>query len=232
MKEAISQYSSQVLVVGDFQTMMETEFQGCQNAICLERDVEGDFEEIVRKLTLVEPITEISEDDLLKLKLSDQGQIARNQILQDLHLLSESGNQPMLNLLSHYERDDSLDFISTDVYSYHVDRSPVGTDTILCTYYGAASAILPNDQANQKILIPEVRDQLRIIYDGPDEGFEIFLEENYFNLHYAALPDAQPIYMKNGQLWRIAVDSPDLPVPPCVHRAPEEKDQLRLLLIC
>jgi hypothetical protein len=65
---------------------------------------------------------------------------------------------PALNLLKCYERDDELDFISTDVYSFHIDRSPIETDTFLCTYHGAASDIVPNDQVEQKILIPEIRE--------------------------------------------------------------------------
>jgi len=45
------------------------------------------------------------------------------------------------------------------VYSYHVDRSPIATDTFLCTYHGAASDLIANEQALQKILIPEIREQ-------------------------------------------------------------------------
>ena len=55
--------------------------------------------------------------------------------------------------------NQEFDFIPTDVYSYHVDRSPIATDTFLCTYHGAASDIIANDQAEQKILIPEIRNQ-------------------------------------------------------------------------
>lgn len=228
----MSQEGTQVMVASDFRTLMKTEYHGMKNAICWDRILDGDFEEIVQKLTLKESVTVISEVDLLKLNLSERGRCARDMILQDMRLLTDNGNQPVLNLLSHYERDDSLEFIPADVYSYHVDKSPVGTDTILCTYYGAASDILPNDQALQKILIPEIRQKLMSIYEGGEEDFQYFLEENFLDMHYAALPDAQPIYMSTGQMWRIAVDSPDLPVPPCIHRAPEEKGQLRLLLIC
>ena len=89
-----------------------------------------------------------------------------------------------------------------------------------------------NDQAIQKIRIPEIREQLMAIHDKGEDSFQEFLEEHYFDMHYAALPGATPIYMKRGQLWRIAVDSPDLSVAPCIHRAPDEKGQLRLLLIC
>ena len=69
---------------------------------------------------------------------------------------------------------------STDVYSYHIDRSPIETDTFLCTYYGAASDILPNSQAQQKISISEIRNKLKALYDGPEAEFGNFLEENFF----------------------------------------------------
>ncbi len=149
-----------------------------------------------------------------------------------MHLLSECGASPSLNLLKQYERDDEFDFISTDVYSFHVDRSPLATDTFLCTYYGAASDILPNDQVQQKIQIPEIRNQLLNLYDGPETGFDSFLEEYFFDLHYQANDNAVPINLGTGHLWRLAVDHPTQQVLPCVHRAPVENDQLRLLLIC
>jgi hypothetical protein len=36
-----------------------------------------------------------------------------------------------------------------------------------------------------------------------------------------------------GHLWRIAIDYPENPVPPCIHRAPDpiEGDPPRLILI-
>ena len=70
-------------------------------------------------------------------------------------------------------------FFPTDVYSFHVDSSPVPTNTFLCTYHGEPSDILPNSQAIQKILIPEIRNKLKKLYDGTDDGFEAFLTE-YF----------------------------------------------------
>ena len=133
----------------------------------------------------------------------------------------------------NYERDD-FPLFPTDVYSFHVDRSPVPTDTFLCTYYGAASDILPNAQAVQKILVPEIRAELKKLYQGnEDAGFEAFLSEYFFDLHYQAKPKAQPINLGLGNLWRLAVDNPQSKVIPCVHRAPKEKTgERRLLLIC
>lgn len=219
-------------VVSTFSELIHLQLKGDTNAVCWSRQLQGDFEEIVLKLQLEENITEVSIQDLGALKLSEQGSIARDTIIQDMQLLSKCGASPSLNLLKQYERDDEFDFISTDVYSFHVDRSPIATDTFLCTYYGAASDILPNDQVQQKIQIPEIRNQLLNLYDGPETGFDSFLEEYFFDLHYQANDNAVPINLGTGHLWRLAVDHPTQQVLPCVHRAPLENDQLRLLLIC
>ena len=159
--------------------------------------------------------------------------MAREIILSDFQLLSDSGASPTFNLLKSYERDEELDFISTDVYSFHVDRSPIATATFLCTYHGAASEIVGNDAVEQKILIPEIRQKLKELHDGPEAEFESFLEENYFDLHYEPKPNSRPINLGLGHLWRLAVDHPGKQALPCVHRAPKEKDgEYRLLLIC
>ena len=129
--------------------------------------------------------------------------------------------------------NQEFDFIPTDVYSYHVDRSPIATDTFLCTYHGAASDIIANDQAEQKIRIPEIRKKLAALHNGSAEELEDFLKENYFDLHYQAQPNATPINLGIGHLWRLAVDHPEQQVLPCIHRAPVEKEgEYRLLLIC
>ncbi len=225
--------NKQVGIVSTFSELISTHFQGEMNAICWYRNLVGDFKEIVAQLQLKENVTEISIEDLLALQLSAQGHLAREMILKDMQLLANLGASPALNLIQSYERDDELNFISTDVYSYHVDRSPIETDTFLCTYHGAASEILPNDQAQQKVLIPEIREQLRKLHDGPEAEFEHFLQEYFFDLHYQAQPDAQPVNLGVGHLWRLAVDHPTRQVLPCVHRAPIEKDgEYRLLLIC
>ncbi|WP_027387794.1 DUF1826 domain-containing protein [Chryseobacterium gregarium] len=225
--------TSQTGTVSTFSELVSTRFQETVNALCWERNLAGDFKEIVSKLRLKENITEVSVEDLSGLELSEQGNIAREIILNDLELLADSGASPSLNLLKNYERDEELGFISTDVYSYHVDRSPVGADTFLCTYHGAASDILPNAQATQKILIPEIREKLKELHNGPESDFDTFLQENYFDLHYQAKPDAQPLNLGRGHLWRLAVDHPNQTVLPCIHRAPDENDgEYRLLLIC
>lgn len=225
--------NNQIGLVSAFSELVNTRFQGAMNALCWYRNLEGDFKEIVTKLKLKENVTEVSVEDLLALKLSAQGNTAREIILNDLQLLSDFGASPTLNLLKCYERDEELDFFSTDVYSYHVDRSPIATDTFLCTYHGAASDILPNHQAEQKILIPEIREKLEELYHGPEAGFEDFLKDCFFDLHYQPKAHATPVNLASGHLWRLAVDHPEQQVLPCVHRAPVESDgEYRLLLIC
>ena len=225
--------NNQVEVVSSFSELINTKFKGTVNAICWTRSLNGDFEEIVSKLQLKENITEVSIEDLLALELSENGILARDIILNDLQLLTDFGALPSLNLLKNYERDEDFDFISTDVYSFHVDRSPIGTDTFLCTYHGSASDIIPNDQVEQKILIPEIREKLKKLHDGSEEELEDFFKENFFDLHYETKPDAIPTNLGIGNLWRLAVDHPLQEVLPCVHRAPVENDgEYRLLLIC
>lgn len=224
---------AQVGVVSTFSELVNTHFHGDMNALCWHRSLVGDFNEIVAKLELKENITEVSVEDLLALPLSEKGHLAREIILGDIQLLTDLGASPCLNLLKSYERDEELDFISTDVYSYHVDRSPIETDTFLCTYYGPASDILAHDQVEQKILIPEIRKKLKKLYNGPTADFETFLADHFFDLHYQPKTDVKPVNLGSGHLWRLAVDHPTQQVLPCVHRAPTEKDgECRLLLIC
>ncbi|PBI90173.1 hypothetical protein BSF41_18440 [Flavobacterium sp. ACN2] len=225
--------SSQIGVVSTFSELVHTDFKEEMNALCWYRNLDGDFKEIVNQLSLKENITEVSPEDLIALQLSEKGNRAREIILNDLQLLTEFGASPSLNLLKCYERDDEFDFISTDVYSFHVDRSPIATDTFLCTYHGAASDIIPNSQAEQKILIPEIRAKLKELHDGAEEDFEDFLKENFFDLHYQLHEGAEPINLGQMHLWRLAVDHPKQQVKPCIHRAPKENDgEYRLLLIC
>ncbi|TKC01453.1 DUF1826 domain-containing protein [Pedobacter cryotolerans] len=225
--------SKQIIKVSSFNELIDTVFEGERNAICWQRNLNGDFKEVVAQLLLKENITDIGIEELLALTLSNDGAAARSILLNDIKLLTDSGASPSLNLIKNYQRDDELDFISTDVYSYHVDRSPIATDTFLCTYFGAASEILPNHQVEQKILIPEIRQKLKDLYDGTEPTFEDFLEAYFFDLHYQPKPDAHPVNLGIGNLWKLAVDHPKQQALPCVHRAPiETKGEYRLLLIC
>jgi len=229
----ISHAENQIHCVTNFQDLVSTPFNGVVNAFCWARKLTGDFSEIVEKATLTGNITAIEEEELCELQLSEQGQLAREILLNDLKLLKAYGASPSLNVITHYDRDESYPFFPTDVYSFHVDRSPVPTDTFLCTYYGESSEILPNSQGEKKIFIPEIRDELKKLYHGTADGFESFLSEHFFDLHYQAKPDAHPVNLGLGHLWRLAVDHPESQVPPCLHRAPKEKSgENRLLLIC
>ncbi|MDC1194255.1 hypothetical protein N8Z90_01200 [Crocinitomicaceae bacterium] len=219
--------------VSNFQDLVSTPYHGENNAICWARELIGDFSEIVKRMELDENMVELTSVELRKMRLSKQGNLAREILLNDIHLLTEHGASPVLNVIEYYERDDIFPFFPTDVYSYHVDRSPVPTDTILCTYHGASSDILRNAQGEQKILVPEIRAELRKLYDGAEDGFDAFLQEHFFDLHYQAKPDAKPVNLGLGHLWRLAVDYPESSVLPCLHRAPEEMvGEKRLLLIC
>ena len=229
----VSHAEDQVKCVTNFRDLVAAPFNGKINAICWTRKLTGDFSEIVNKLALSGNITTVETGELQELQLSEQGQLAREILLNDLKVLKAHGALPMLNVIKHYERDDACPFFPTDVYSFHVDRSPIPIDTFLCTYYGESSEILPNSQGQKKVLIPELRDELRKLYHGADEGFDSFLSEHFFDLHYQPIPGAQPVSLGIGHLWRLAVDHPESQVPPCIHRAPTERSgQNRLLLIC
>nr|WP_294858386.1 DUF1826 domain-containing protein [uncultured Fluviicola sp.] len=227
----LSPIEQQIQHVSNFQDLISTPYSGEINAICWNRELAGDFSEIVEKIELDGKLTVIEPEELLALELSEQGQLAREILLNDLELLKAHGASPVLNVIESYDRDDS--FFPTDVYSFHVDRSPIPTDTYLCTYFGESSEILPNSQARQKVLIPEIRDELRKLYNGAADDFESFLSDYFFDLHYQAASDANLISLGRGNLWRLAVDHPESRVSPCVHRAPREKaGEKRLLLIC
>jgi len=225
-----SHAESQVQVVENFHELISTSFNETVNTACWQRNLKGDFSEIAGKFQFDQNILELSIEDLNHLELTEDGQLARTTLIRDIELLTKHGASPVLNLIKSYDRDDF--FFPTDVYSYHVDRSPIPTSTFLCTYHGASSEILPNDQAKQKILIPEIRSELNKYYDGSESGFESFLSEYFFDLHFQAKEDAEPINLGIGHLWRLACDHPDSESLPCIHRAPVENGKVRLLLIC
>lgn len=224
---------NQIQYVSSFEEFISTPFTGKINAICWSRNLVGDFLEIINKVTTTDNISIINEKELLSLTLSKQGNLAREIILNDLALLETLGASPNLNIIEYYERHENNPYFPTDVYSFHVDRSPIPVDTFLCTYYGASSEILPNSQGVQKILVPKIRAALKKEYMGTNEGFEAFLSEHFLDLHYEAKPNAQPFSLGIGNIWRLATDYPHSKVLPCIHRAPLEKNgEKRLLLIC
>jgi hypothetical protein len=233
MMNNLSDINNQIHNVLNFKDLVSTPFQGKINAMCWTRNLIGDFSEIVKKIALNENMAELNMEELRELQLSEQGKLARKILLNDMSSLKAHGASPTLNIIKNYDRDDAFPFFPTDVYSFHVDRSPIPTDTFLCTYHGASSDILPNSQAIQKIQIPEIRAKLKKLFGESDKGFESFLTEYFFDLHYQAKPNAQTINLGIGNLWKLAIDHPKSKVLPCLHRAPKEKKgENRLMIIC
>ncbi len=220
--------------VQSFREIVKTPFAGGVNALCWSRDLAGDFGEIVRLIGPGEGIISLNEDRLRSLPVSAIGRVAVDQLLADLRLLRGHDLDPVLNCIHGYPRDEAPGPVPTDVFSFHADSAPVPTDTWLCTYLGPPSEGLRNEDAQRRVDLPVTRAELLRQYGGADDdGFREFLRENCYDLHYAPGPLARPFSFGQGNLWRIAVDFPGSPVPPCIHRAPAQVDGQppRLLLI-
>src|SRR5579859_8198000 len=119
----LSNAVNQIHCVTNFQDLVSTPFTGEINAICWTRNLIGDFFEIIKKVDLSGNITVIEQEELRELQLSKQGQLACEILLNDLKVLKAHGASPILNVINHYDRDDTYPFFPTDVYSFHVDRS-------------------------------------------------------------------------------------------------------------
>ena len=220
-----------IKVVHSFEELASTPFGHGVNALCWPRVLAGDFAEIVEKIGSGDGITLLDESFLQGLQVSQAGVVAINEMLLDERLLSGLGLEPALNCIHSYPSDDTANPISTDVYSFHADSAPVPSETWLCTYFGLSSEAIRNEEAVRHVDNPKTRAHLLKNYGGQDdESFCEFLSENCYDLHYAALPHADPYPFGTGNLWRIAVQYPDCPVPPCIHRAPQT-NSARLLLI-
>lgn len=219
--------------VSSFEELVTTRFGNGINALCWERTLPGDFGEVVAKLGTGEGITTLEEEQLKDLPLSAAGRVATEILLADQRLLRDRELQPILNCIHAYPRDEEAGPVPTDVFSFHADSATVETDTWLCTYYGAASEGLRNEEAVRRVDIPSIRAELLQRFGGKDDdAFLEYLNENCYDLHYAPVPAARPFSFGLGNLWRIAVDYPGSPVPPCIHRAPDTvPGQARLLLI-
>ena len=218
---ALLQDYPRLKVVGSFEELVMTPMRDGINALCWPRALPGDFGEIVEKLRVGKGITSIDDACLLALDLSDAGQVAREVLLQDQELLRQHELLPSLDCINGYVNEIESELLRTDVQSWHVDSATVEADTYLCTYYGADSEGLRNEEAVRRVDVPEIRAELLKLYDGEEgEGFRDFLNENYLDLHYRLLPHARPFSFGLGHLWRIATEYPDSPVPPCIHRAP------------
>jgi hypothetical protein len=223
-----------VRIVHSFHELLTTPFAHGVNALCWARELEGNFAEVAELLETGEGIVSLDEEQLRTLPLSEGGKLAVEVMLADLRLLREQELDPELNCIRAYPREEAPGPVATDVMSFHVDSATAEADTWLCTYHGAPSEGLENEQAVPRIQVPEIRAKLLDLYRGEDdEGFHDFLAENCYDLHYAPLSGARPYSFGVGHLWRITTDWPGSPVPPCIHRAPETRsgDPARLLLI-
>lgn len=220
--------------VASFDELASTRFAHGVNALCWPRPLPGDFSELVARLGPVEGLVPLDAPRLAALPLNPAGRTAADAMLADAERLRALGLAPELNLLAAYPRDDHPRPVPLDVYSFHADSAPVETDTWLCTYFGAPSEAVPNVDAIRCVDVPATRAALLTEFGGADDAdFRAWLREQCYDLHYDALPHARPFSFGVGHLWRIAVDYPDSPVPPCIHRAPAQSpgDPPRLLLI-
>jgi hypothetical protein len=154
-------------------------------------------------------------------------------MLADQQRLRDHDLAPSLNCVYDCVRATDAGTVPTDVTSFHVDSAPVEVDTWLCTYHGACSEGLRNEDALLKVETPEIRAALLKEYGGPDDaGFAEFLHDHSYDSHYAPKSGAKPYPFGTFALWRIATRWPGSPVPPCIHRAPENHPgSPRLLLI-
>jgi hypothetical protein len=219
--------------VRTFEELLTTRFADGVNALCWERTLPGDYAEVVAKLGPGEGIVAIEDVRIRTLDLTPAGRLAVEAMLADQELLRRHDLAPSLNCVYDCVRGPDAGTVPTDVTSFHVDSAPVEVDTWLCTYHGACSEGLRNEDALLKVEIPEIRTQLLKEYGGvDDEGFAEFLHEHSYDSHYAPKPGAAPYPFGIFALWRIATRWPGSPVPPCVHRAPENHPgSPRLLLI-
>lgn len=225
---------TRVQTVRSFHELATTPFADGINALCWPRVLAGDFGEIVNRLEVSPGINNLDLDEVCRLPLSDAGRLALDILLEDQRMLRALDLSPSLDCVAPSERPDDPAPLRTDVYSFHVDSATVEADTWLCTYHGASSEGLDNDEAVRHVDIPETRAKLLGAFGGADdETFREFLNDHYYDLHYAPLPQARPFSFGLGNLWRIATEYPGSPVPPCIHRAPLTLPGMprRLLLI-
>ncbi len=223
-----------IKLVGSFRELIETPFSDGINAMCWPRELTGDFREVVEQLVVNGGLETIDEAHLRSLSLSAAGRAAVEVLIEDQRLLTEHGLAPILDCIHGYPREAEPGPVPIDVYDFHVDSATTEADTWLCTYFGPSSELLRNDEAICCVAVPETRAQLLKLHGGADdEAFREFLSEQCYDLHYAPLANAKPVSFGTGNLWRIAVEYSGSPVPPCIHRAPENipGELPRLLLI-
>ena len=225
---------ARIRMVGSFGELLTARFEDGVNALCWQRTLAGDFGEVVEQFGTDEGIVTLDDARLLSLPLNATGRAAIEVLIEDQRLLREHDLDPVLNCIHRYPRDMNAGPVPTDVFSFHTDSATTEADTWLCTYHGAASEGLRNDEAQRRVDIPEIRAELLRRFGGEDNaGFLEYLNEHCYDLHYAPVANARPFSFGIGNLWRIATDWPGSSVSPCIHRAPDTLpgDPPRLLLI-
>ena len=222
-----------VRLVAGFAELLATPFADGVNALCWPRTLPGDYAEVIAKLGPGEGIVALEDERVDALDLGPAGRLAAEAMLADQRLLRDHDLAPSLNCVYDCVPAPDAGIVPTDVTSFHVDSAPVEVDTWLCTYHGACSEGLRDEDARLKVAIPEVRAALLREYGGADDaGFAGFLRAHSYDSHYAPRPGATPYPFGRFALWRIATRWPGSPVPPCVHRAPVNRPgEPRLLLI-
>ncbi|MCA9568757.1 MAG: hypothetical protein KC656_12985 [Myxococcales bacterium] len=199
-------------------------------ALGLRRRLAGDFGELLAHLAPREGRVEIDPRDLPGLDLGPGGRRAVGEILDDVGLLEDLGLEPQLDCIVSYARDERGLAVQTDVCSFHADRADGELDTWICTYIGPCTELLAPADARRRIEDPARRAGL-LAASGLAEGptFEAWLRDGSFDLHFEPREGALPVPLGVGELWRLAVDWPGAPGPPCVHRAPSGGPRLLLL---
>jgi hypothetical protein len=222
---------ARIRVVGSFDELLARPFADGVNAYVWRRELVGDFAAVAAALER-DGSGPVDEERLRRLPATAAMRSAIGAMASDLERLRERGHEPLLDCLRDYPRDGDA-VLPTDVYSFHVDRADVPTDTFLCTYAGAPSEGLRNDQAMRHVDVPATRARLLARFGGDDGyAFAAFLREHHYDLHYAPLAGAQSFAFGAGNLWRLAVEHPTSLVPACIHRAPPgPAREPRLLLI-
>lgn len=223
-----------VRVVDSFDALLATPLGGEVSAVCWRRVLAGDFEEVVASVAAHDAVTALDADLLASLRLGAAGRAAVDTLLDDLRRLRELGHDPSLECIRGYARDDAGRAVRTDVYSFHVDRADVPTETFLCSYNAPASEGLRHDEARRHVDVPATRARLLTEFGGADDAaFCTWLREHNYDLHYAPTAAARPFSFGVGNLWRLAVEHPGSAGPACIHRAPDDRGGglPRLLLI-
>ena len=146
--------------------LVTTPLENGINALCWPRTLPGNFGEVVEALPVGEGIVTVDESTLEGLPLSDTGKVARDILLADQQSLRNYDLQPNLDCVQGSEREEPEGLFHTDVYSWHIDTATVPADTYLCTYVGACSEALRNDEAQRRVDVHGTRAELLRLYGG------------------------------------------------------------------